>query len=113
MTKQIDQMVTNYSTCQELRFNNSAEPMLPNEIPQYPWQIVATDLFLWNDVTYIVVVDYYSRYWEIPSLPSTSKAVIEKLKQIFARHGQPETVKSNNGPQYTVALLSSQHLQIL
>ena len=32
---------------------------------------------------------------------TTSKAVIEKLKQIFARHGVAETVKSDNGPQYS------------
>ena len=99
MTKQIENIVTNCSTCQELRSGNPREPMLPHEIPQYPWQIVATDLFLWNDVNYIVVVDYYSRYWEIASLRSTtSTAVIEKLKQIFSRHGIPETVKSDNGP---------------
>ena len=104
MTKQIENIVTNCSTCQELRSGNPREPMLPHEIPQYPWQIVATDLFLWNDVNYIVVVDYYSRYWEIASLRSTtSTAVIEKLKQIFSRHGIPETVKSDNGPQYSSA----------
>jgi len=102
MSKQIEQMVNNCSTCQELRSSNPKEPMLPHEIPQYPWQIVATDLFLWNDVNYVVVVDYYSRYWEIASLRSTtSRAVIEKLKQIFSRHGIPETVKSDNGPQYS------------
>ena len=32
--------------------------MISHEIPQYPWQIVATDLFVWNGVNYVVVVDY-------------------------------------------------------
>ena len=92
MTKQIEDIVANCSTYQELRSSNPREPMLSHEIPQYPWQIVATDLFLWNDINYIVVVDYYSGSWEIASLRSTtSTAVIEKLKQIFSRHGIPET----------------------
>ena len=102
MSKQIEEMVNNCSTCQELRSSNPREPMLPHEIPQYPWQFVATDLCLWDDVNYVVVVDYYSRYWEIASLRSTtSTAVIERLKQIFSRHEIPETVKSDNGPQYS------------
>ena len=81
MTKQIEDMVSNCSTCQELRLSNLREPMIPHEIPQYPWQIVATDLFAWNGGNYIVIVDYYSRYWEIASLRSmTSTAVIAKLR---------------------------------
>ncbi|KAK3749613.1 hypothetical protein QZH41_003226 [Actinostola sp. cb2023] len=76
--------------------------MIPHEIPQYPWQIAATDLFTWNCGNYIVVVDYHSRYWEVASLHNTTSAsVIEKLKQFFARHGIPETLKSDNGPQYS------------
>ena len=102
MSKQIEDMVCNCSTCQELRFSPPREPMIPHEIPQYPWQIIATDLFTWNGGNYVVVVDYYSRYWEIVLLNSTtSMAVINKLKQVFARHGIPETVKSDNGPQYS------------
>ena len=104
MTKQIEDIVTNCSTCQELRSGNPREPMLLHEISQYPWQIVVTDLSLWNDVNYVVVVDYYSRYWETASLRSTTiTAVIEKLKQIFSRNGIPETIKLFNGPQYSSA----------
>ena len=102
MSKQIEDMVSNCSTCQERRFTPPREPMIPHEIPQYPWQIIATDLFTWNGGNYVVVVDYYSCYWEIVLLNSTtSMAVINKLKQVFARHGIPETVKSDNGPQYS------------
>ena len=36
------------------------DPMLLLEIPNYPWQIVATDMFLWNGDDYLLVVDYYS-----------------------------------------------------
>ena len=57
MTKQIEDIVTNCSNCQELRSSNPREPMLLHEISQYPWQIVVTDLFLWNDVNHVVVVD--------------------------------------------------------
>ena len=47
-------------------------------------------------------LDYYSRYPEIAKLSSTtSSAVITVLKSVFARHGIPEVVRSDNGPQYS------------
>ena len=50
----------------------------------------------------MLVVDYFSRYPEIVKMRSTtSKATIEALKSIFARHGIPETLISDNGPQYS------------
>ena len=75
--------------------------MLPHCIPDRPWQVVATDLFTWNNEDYIVTVDYYSRYFELDKLHSTSSAaVVHNLKAAFARHGIVETLISDNGPCY-------------
>ena len=66
-----------------------------------PWQAVGTDLFEWKGKSFLRVVDYYSRYPEVVSLSSTSsKEVIDKMKAMFARHGIPEEVRSDSGPQY-------------
>ena len=103
MTKQIKDMVSNCSTCQELRLSNLREPIIPHEIPQYPWQIVATDLFAWNGGNYIVIVDYYSRYWDIASLRSmTSTAVIAK-KSISCLVGTTQYASSQ--PQVTSTII--------
>lgn len=68
----------------------------------YPWQKVATDLFEWRKNTYLLVVDYYSHYIEIVKLTTTTSAiVIRQLKSIFARHGIPKELVSDNGPQYS------------
>ena len=49
-------------------------------------------------------MDYYSRYIEVAKLTSTSSNdIIRHLKSIFACHGIPESVMSNNGPQYSAA----------
>ena len=43
-----------------------------------------------------------SRYLEITCLTSTtSRGIILALKKVFACHGIPERVRSNNGPQYS------------
>ena len=75
---------------------------MPSELPAYPWQKVGTDLFLLNGATYVVIVDYFSRYPEVIKLASTtSRSVIVALQSTFARHGIPEIVVSDNGPQYS------------
>ena len=80
----------------------NVEPLKPTPFPEYPWQRVATDLFEWKKTSYILVVDYCSRYTEIASLRTTnSNGVIQKLKTVFARHGIPECLVSDNGPQFT------------
>ncbi|XP_014676649.1 PREDICTED: uncharacterized protein K02A2.6-like [Priapulus caudatus] len=81
--------------------NSRVEPLIPSAMPDRPWQKVATDLFELKKSKYLLVVDYYSRYIEVSRLESTSsRAVINHMKSIFARHGIAETVISDNGPQY-------------
>ena len=78
------------------------EPLLSTPLPDYPWQKAATDLFILQGDTYLILVDYYSRFPEVIQLRSiTSLSVINALKSIFARHGIPETLVSDNGPQYS------------
>ncbi len=52
----------------------------------------------------MLLIDYYSRYIEVASLTSTAtKPVIEKLKVMFARHGVPEVLVTDNGPQFAAS----------
>ena len=75
--------------------------MIPFRIPCNPWEMVATDLFTLDNLDYLLVVDYHSRFFEVVKLPNTKSAtVIMYLKSIFARHGIPSEVISDNGPQY-------------
>ena len=81
---------------------NSKEPMINHNIETLPWQKVATDLFEWKSASFLVTVDYHSRFFKIDKLPTTSSsAVITKLKAHFARHGIPSQLMSDNGPQFT------------
>ena len=97
----IAQLVQNCRECAE-QSRNKREPLITTPLPEYPWQLVGTDLFELDKCQYLLVVDYFSRYPEVIKLSSTtSNQVIAALKTIFARHGIPETVRSDNGPQYS------------
>ena len=63
--------------------------------------MVATDLFELKGNHYLLAVDYFSRYPKVYKLSSTkSNAILAVLKSIFAHHGIPEILRSDNGPQY-------------
>ena len=50
----------------------------------------------------LLTVDYFSQYPEVQQLKNTiSSVVIAILKSVFARHGIPEIVCSDNGPQFS------------
>jgi len=78
------------------------EPLIPFDLPDYPWQKIGSNLFFFNEANYLLAVDYFSRYIEaIKLIATTSQSIIEGLKSMFLHHGIPETIISDNGPQYS------------
>ena len=77
------------------------EPLLQSTLPDHPWERAATDLFELNGSTYLLLVDYFSTYIEVQKLSlTTSTSVSTAMKAIFARHGVPAVMVSDNGPQF-------------
>ncbi|UYV65814.1 hypothetical protein LAZ67_3005530, partial [Cordylochernes scorpioides] len=80
------------------------EPLIPTNFPTRPWQKIGMDLFKFENKWYLVVIDYYSRFPEMIQLDRlTASVVVRSCKSIFARHGIPETVVSDNGTQFGAA----------
>ena len=89
--------------CQIVSGKPCPEPMKRTVLPEGPWQDVAADLLgpLPGGEYLLVVVDYYSRYFEIEILKSVlSRDIVDSLDRIFARHGIPVSMKTDNGPQF-------------
>ena len=94
--------------------------MIPSMLPNRPWEKIGTDLFEFKGTTYLLLVDYYLRYIEVVKLSTTTaRGVVLAMKPIFARHGIPNVIISDNGPQYTsqefrdfATTYNFQHLQV-
>ena len=102
MTKQITDHVLSCSICNRHKDSNTNEPLHPHDVPQRPWQNLSLDLFTWNNQEFMVLVDAYSRYFEIDLLPNTkSVTIIRKLKVHFSRFGICEKLKTDGASYFT------------
>lgn len=102
MNKDIEQFIARCTICSAYQTANQKEPLMSHPVPTRPWEAIATDLFQLRGKDYLVTVDYYSNFIEVDRLYAiTSTEVIHKLKAHMARHGIPERVVSDNGPQYS------------
>ena len=102
MGAQIKDIIIQCSICNEFRETTQKEPMLPHEIPTKQWEICAIDLFELDKDTYIVIADYFSKFFKVKKISSSSsKTVINILKENFSRYGITVILKSDNGPAYS------------
>ena len=114
MNNQIEDCVASCTTCKAHERAQARAPLSPSEIPSYPWQIIGSDLFQVKGEHYLLNIDYYSKWVNIVQLNElSSNAIIQEFRKQFADFGQPQVIRSDNGPQYIaesleVLLLNSQ-----
>ena len=75
--------------------------MHPHEVPTRPWSKLGADLFQFENEQYLLIVDYYSEFFEISKLSDMkSNTVITHCKSQFGRHGIPDMLISDNSRQF-------------
>ena len=93
--------ISNCEACQQYKNCHDAEPLMNHEIPEKYWTKVGTNLFKIQERIYLIVVDDYSKYFEISKLFNNTPPIgIKYMKAMFARYGIPKLVFSDNGPEF-------------
>ena len=97
--KLVQQTIETCIPCQATSSKSREMADLPPEV----WHTVNIDFcgrFTGGEYL-LVVIDAYSRFPEVEIVSATSsKITIPKLERIFATHGLPQFVKSDNGPPF-------------
>ncbi|XP_055681836.1 uncharacterized protein K02A2.6-like [Lutzomyia longipalpis] len=66
-----------------------------------PWQRIHLDYAKYKGDYFLLVIDAYSKWPEVFRTSSTTTTItIQKLVEVFARHGLPEVIVSDNGTQF-------------
>ena len=78
------------------------ETLIPHDVLDRPSAKVGVDLFKFKKTNYLIIVDYFSGFWEVDPLENTTAShIIRKMKMQFSRYGIPDICVSDNGPQFT------------
>ena len=98
----IEMTVASCSLCQSHRAAVPTVPLQPWTWPTQPWTRIHMDLagpFL--NQMFLVLIDSYSKWIEVlPLTSTTSTALIQKIRPLFAQFGLPSTVVTDNGTQF-------------
>ena len=111
LNDQLEKLILNCELC--LKYSHSKCKQKPSislaqEIPLHPWSKLATDIFHFDGASYLLIVDYTSRFPVVHKLSSmTGQYIANQCKLIFSEYGWPESLISDNGPCYTSEAFTS------
>ncbi len=103
MDSELESKVKQCTQCQQMQQKPVKAPLHPWDYPDRPWTRIHIDYagpFLGK--MFLVIVDSYSKWIDVvPVSASTSTATIGVLRAVFATHGLPEMLVSDNGTCFT------------
>ena len=106
INEQLEKLVQNCKLCLKYSKAKSKQPAnmsLGQEILIHPWMKIVTDIFHFDGDSYLLIVNYMSRFPVVCKLTSTTaQQVVSQMKLIFSEYGWPETIGPDNRPYYSV-----------
>ena len=105
MTGDIIRRVQSCETCNKYGRSQVRQPLLQPGLPNVPFEKLAADIFHLNGHNYLLMTDYFSKMPFVKTLTNnmTSQEVIKYLQSVFAIHGIPLTLVTDNARQFTSA----------
>ena len=99
----IEKTVRLCNSCQEYRNNVPKSTIHHWEQPPYEWSRLNIDFAgPFHGKYFLIIVDAFSKWIEAKMVSSTSTdVVVRELRFLFATHGLPDTIVSDNGTAFT------------
>ncbi|XP_062557942.1 uncharacterized protein K02A2.6-like [Armigeres subalbatus] len=97
MHKQVEKIVKSCKSCMIVSALDPPEPMRSTCMPESSG--LRRAITVWMNL--LVIVDYFSRFIEVIVLKEiTAATTVKAFDETFCRFGMPETLKTDNGPQF-------------
>lgn len=103
LDKDVEALAKSCKACLAVKQTPANAPLHPWIWPSQPWQRIHIDFAgPFMDKSFLIVVDAHSKWAEVVEMSTTTTAkTITALRHLFATHGIPEQIVSDNGPQFT------------
>ncbi|CAL8106073.1 unnamed protein product [Orchesella dallaii] len=102
--KDVEEIAKKCTQCMEQKPNPQSAPLHPWVYPEKPWQRIHMDLAgPFHNKMWLLIVDAHSKWPKIFCMNenTSTAAVVDKLKEVFARFGLPMQIVTDNGRQFT------------
>ena len=84
----IEKYIKQCTTCLEFQQTQPKEKIIHHEVPLRPWEAVGADVFHFNNINYLYVVDYNNKFpivWKLQGL--SAEHLINAVSAIFTEYG--------------------------
>ena len=102
----IDTDIANYiprcTICTRHKAFLLAQSMLPQDIPDGPWQEITVNYFHHKGKGYLLICNMFSKYPFLSKVSSKSAlSLSQKLQEVISHYGLPSLIYTDNGPPFT------------
>ena len=102
LDKEIESLASHCNVCKTVAASPHKAPRHPWQYPSAAWDRIHIDYGQWGNKHFLVIVDAFSKWPEVKLVSSTTtQRTIDVLQEVFATHGYPRLLVSDNGPQFT------------
>ena len=104
----IDNIILQCKQCQETLPSQPREPLIAKPRPTRPFQEIAIDFCTYGGQQFLILIDCYTDWPEIIQMGqnTTTSHLIAVLLDAFGRHGVPDVIWSDQGPQFMSHMFS-------
>ena len=97
----IKKYIKQCATCLEFQQMQPKEKIIHHDIPLRPWEVVRADVFNFNNIIYLCVVDYNSKFPIVRKLQGLAvEHLINAVTAIFAEYGIPHKIMYDTGTNF-------------
>lgn len=102
----LEDMIKNCTACLSVRPDPPKAPLIPWEATDRVWSRIHIDFAGPIKKNYFLIIsDSHSKWPEVfRTKEITTSFTVNKLREVFARFGLPETIVSDNGTQFTSSI---------
>ena len=108
LDQEIEALVKGCPSCQQDKPSPPVAPLQPWIWPSKPWDRIHVDFAgPFQDKMFFVAVDAHSKWPEVYEVSNTTaEGTVRILRHIFASHGIPHQLVSDNGPQFVAQVFT-------
>ena len=93
--------------CTKHKASPHAQPMLPRDISNSPWQGITADYPTHKGKEYLLTCNLFSKYWFLYKVSSKSTHSLSQcLQDLISQYGLSSLIHTDNGPPFTSDELS-------